>query len=76
MAKIDKRPNGTMIKLKKNDTAIVFENGNIHFLCCKGVTDLLEQKTESTDNPFDYLVASSVVEVMDLIEEYKGAQNG
>lgn len=76
MAKIDKRPNGTMIKLKKNDTAIVFENGKIHFLCCKGVVDLLEHKTEFTGNPFDYLVASSVAEIMELVEEYKGVQNG
>ena len=74
MARIDKKSSGTHIKLRKNDSAIVFENGQIHFLCSDKVTKLMDLKEDGTQSEFDYFVASSAMQIIDFFNTHFGGE--
>jgi hypothetical protein len=74
MARIDKKSSGTHIKLKKNDSAIVFENGQIHFLCSDKVAKLMNENEDGTQDGFDYFVATSALQIIDFFNTNFGGE--
>ena len=74
MARIDKKSSGTHIKLKKNDSAIVFENGQMHFLFSDKVTKLMDENEDGTQTNFNYFVASSALQILDFFHTHFGGE--
>ncbi len=69
MERINLKGKNTLVKLKPKDSAIIFDNGQIHFLLAPSVQALMAEPNMPNTDVMDNLIATVAATIGEMIKE-------